>query len=219
MAISFSQKIKTLFELAKTPKELIALLSLKHSGYLKEIGWFKSFQNKIPMNEKGEYIPWFTYPFISFIEDRLSESFNVLEYGSGYSTLYFSKHCKNLISIESNVKWLEKIRKNSNKNVELLYYKLDDFNYVNPKEIADKRFNIIIVDAEKRNSCLKNSLAYLADDGVVILDDSDRNEYNEGIEFLLNNDFQRIDFWGISPGYFNQKCTSVFYRNHNCLKI
>lgn len=64
-----------------------------------------------------------------------------------------------------------------------------------------------------------NSIKTLKDDGVIIWDNSDRVNYQEGYDFLLANGFKRLDFWGIGPVNSYSWCTSIFYRKENCLKI
>jgi hypothetical protein len=64
-----------------------------------------------------------------------------------------------------------------------------------------------------------NSVDSLTANGVMILDDSERADYIKGIEFLQTRGFKRLDFWGIAPGIFFNKCTSVFYKAENCLSI
>jgi hypothetical protein len=54
---------------------------------------------------------------------------------------------------------------------------------------------------------------------VIVLDDSEREFYKEGINFLKHNGYKELSFSGISPGLFYRKSTSVFYRPDNCLSI
>ena len=65
-----------------------------------------------------------------------------------------------------------------------------------------------------------NSIDSIGDSGVIVLDDSERDTYKEGIKNLLDNRFKQLDFWGISPGFISyNKCTSIFYRDNNVLGI
>ena len=66
---------------------------------------------------------------------------------------------------------------------------------------------------------MRHSLEALSPIGVIILDDSERKEYSERISLLVKNNFKRIDFWGIAPGILYRKCTTIFYKNLNCLGI
>ena len=59
----------------------------------------------------------------------------------------------------------------------------------------------------------------MKDSGIIILDDSQRNNYKEGIDFLLKNDFKHIFFSGVSAGTYKKKWTSVFYKDNNWMGI
>jgi precorrin-6B methylase 2 len=81
------------------------------------------------------------------------------------------------------------------------------------------KFDIIIVDGRDRVNCCLQSLTALTDQGVVVLDDSERENYTEAIHFFQKKGFKELSFSGISPGLFYRKSTSVFYRAENCLDI
>lgn len=217
MAITKKERLKTVFELLKKPKTLSALLSLNHTGYLKDNGWFNSFENQIPINSKNEPIPWTTYSFIDFVKPRLNKQMNIFEYGSGYSTLFFAKHVKKVTSVEHDEKWFKKLKNQIPPNAVIFIKSISDF----VESIADneEKYDLIFIDGEERVSCLKKSVSHITSNGVIILDDSERIEYLDGVENLLNNSFKRIDFWGISPGCLYKKCTTIFYRTENCLCI
>ena len=80
-------------------------------------------------------------------------------------------------------------------------------------------FSIIIIDGEKRVECMNEAIKYLKDDGVIVLDDSHWDEFKAGIEFLKLNNFKQIPFFSIAPGFFSKNCTSIFYKENNCLDI
>lgn len=217
MAFTFTEKIKTIFQLISEPRILKFLLSLRHSGYLIDSGWFKSYLSGSPVGKNNEPLPWMTYPFIEFIAQRLNKDLNVFEFGSGNSTLFFSKRAGKVVSVENNKYWYEKIAKLIPANVSLLFEE-NEMEYFNAAGNKNE-FHIIVVDGENRVHCLKNSLKTLRENGVIILDNSELKEYNPGIEYLINNNFKRIDFWGITPGFFYKQSTSIFYRRDNCLGI
>ncbi len=106
------------------------------------------------------------------------------------------------------------------KNVEVFYQELVyGEKYSNFSNAMLDKFDIIIIDGRDRVNSIKNSLESLNEEGVIILDDSERADYKDGIEFLLTKGFKKIDFWGISPGLFYKKNTTVFYKVNNCLGI
>jgi hypothetical protein len=220
MAIPFKERVKILAGLFNNYPELKALLSLRHSGYLKDIGWFNAFNSKSSIDINNNPIPWTTYPFIQFITTRLNKNLTVFEYGSGNSTLFYADRLKNLTTVEHDKIWYEKMIKIIPNNVNLIFEKEDTSgNYYRTITKEKTKYDIIIIDAIDRVNCVKISYDFMSEQGIVILDDSEREEYAEGISFLIDKGFKSLEFWGISPGYFNNKCTSIFYRNNNCLKI
>jgi len=83
----------------------------------------------------------------------------------------------------------------------------------------DSKYSIIIVDGRDRVNCILNSTSSNYQDGVLILVDSEREEYQNGVIHLKQLGYNELDFWGIAPGIFYYKCTSIFYRDNNCLGI
>jgi hypothetical protein len=218
MAISLRKKISTFLKLDL--RTISALLSQKYDGYLKKVGWFESFTSGSVVDKNSQPIPWLSYPFISFISDRLTKTMNIFEFGSGNSTLYFSEKVNSVTSVEHDKDWYIKILSKKNNNVNLLFVQLEtNGKYCRSALSGKSRFHIIIVDGEDRVNCIFNSLDSLERNGVIILDDSERNEYADGIDFLLKNSFKKIDFYGMAAGVLYEKCTSLFYKEDNCLNI
>lgn len=215
-------------------------------NYLQEQGYF----NEEPLDSEG-YIPWFTYPSIHFLKDILKKDMKVLEYGCGYSTLFFKDKVGDLVSIEHNPEWYQFL-KNSNPNLNVILAEENseihpDADYIIKQcllripEIStgdielDKKhgltnlpfsgyasqifnrpkkyFDIIVIDGMARALTTMLSVDMLKDDGVIILDNSDRWHYNFCQRYLYDHGFGRIDFWG--PGHFNYHkwCTSFYSRN------
>ena len=220
MAVSFTEKVKTLFNLIKNPKELSALLSLRYSGFLIDNGWFNAFNSGEPIDFNLKPIPWFTYSAVDFLGERLNKKMKILEFGSGNSTLYFSEKVEQVVAVEHDVNWYNKLEKKIPSNVNLVLSKADSSgSYINPITENKISFDIIVIDGLFRNECCKEGIELLSSSGVIILDDSERNEYKEGINNLISKGFRRIDFWGISAGYLYNKATSIFYQSSNCLNI
>jgi len=214
------KKIKEIIMLIKNFRLLKMLMSMNSSGYLNEIGWINSFNMMMPIDNRFEPLPWVTYSFIDFISDRLKKDMDIFEYGSGNSTLWYSKKVNSVTSVEHDISWFEKIKNNMPNNVDINYQELVySKKYCHFSNNMEKKFDIIIVDGRDRVNCIKNSLDSLKEQGIIVLDDSERKSYKDGIDFLLENNFKKIDFWGISPGLFYKKNTTIFYKSNNCLGI
>ncbi len=196
------------------------LLSFKKKGYLKEMGWLKSYQDGTPVNALSQPIPWLTYSFLNFIDKKLNKQISVFEYGSGNSTLYFSQRTKNVISVEHDEEWFKFISNKKPDNAEIIFEPLTYGGKYSEKAVdAERKFEIIIIDGRDRVNCCKMAVNALTTDGVIVLDDSERDQYEQAIEILKNKDFHQIEFWGISPGIFYNKCTSLFYRDTNWTRL
>ena len=213
-------RISKLLNLLADPKSFHALISLRYNGYLLQRGWFTAYKTGTPVGGKNEPLPWMTYPFISFIEQRLTREMDIFEYGSGYSTLYFAPKVRTIISVEHDIAWLEKMKADIPGNSTINYIELDvNGAYAQSSVNSGKQFDIIIVDGRDRVNCMKQSVEALNRRGVLILDDAQREEYRPGINYLGEKNFKRISFTGIAPGNLDEKNTDVFYRSDNCLNI
>lgn len=203
-----------------SPSRIKTLLSFGVKGYLSEIGWFKSFHSKSPVDRNSEPIPWVTYSFIDFISDRIQKHHTVFEFGSGNSTFYYAKRALKVVSVEHDKAWFERISGSKPANSEMIFCELEkDGAYSKMPASMDMKFDIIIVDGRDRVNCCFHSLSALSDNGVVVLDDSERENYVAAISFFKEEGFKELSFSGISPGLFYRKSTSVFYKDNNCLGI
>ena len=220
MAFTISQKIKTIAKLFKVPKVLSALLSQREFGYLNEIGWFESFKSNRSIDKNRRPIPWFSYPFIDFLTPRLTKDLVLFEFGSGSSTSFFAERVNQVISIEHNKEWFEIVNKTKPNNAKLILTDSDSIDdYLNYLNNLKEKVDVVIVDGLHRNECLTYALEKLSENGVIVLDDSERSEYKKGIESVIGRGFKKLEFWGIAPTVLFKKCTTVFYKSNNCLKV
>lgn len=188
--------------------------------FLRDSGWIHSFRQKKSIDKYGNSLPWMTYPFIYFLETRIQQNMKVFEYGCGSSTLWWSRHVQSVISCEHDKEWYEEYRKIVPSNVTLCHIGLT-YGGQYSKKVSEyvEEFDIVVIDGRDRVNCVFNSLKSLKSGGIIIWDNSERSEYHEGYEFLLNNRFKRLDFYGIGPINTYAWCTSIFYRETNCLNI
>lgn len=111
----------------------------------------KSFFDGSDTLENG--YPWLTFGAIIFLENVLKKDFSVLEFGSGGSTLFFSKKTKAVKSFETNPDWFEKVKQKTTKlkNVEIFY--ADRKTMSNAlKNTKDQSLDIILIDSDPRRS-------------------------------------------------------------------
>lgn len=66
---------------------------------------------------------------------------------------------------------------------------------------------------------MKEAIHALKAGGVIVLDDSGRDYYQKGIDFLLQEGFKKIPFRGMKPGSRDIHETTVFYREDNLFNL
>jgi precorrin-6B methylase 2 len=207
------------WKLLRTLK-LAAFFQLSLASTLVDDGWFNSYYKKESIDKQNNPIPWNTYPFLKFIGPRLKNSFTVFEYGCGNSTIWYSQRVRSITAVENDKDWFERIRTRLPANARLIYKELkynDDYS----REVLNQaeNFHMIIIDGRDRVNSVKNSIKKLTKDGVIIFDNSELVQYKEAVEYLEENNFKHIDFWGMSPITAHYTSTSIFYRPDNCLTI
>lgn len=207
-------------EQQKTHKILQAFVD--NPGFLHDTGWLSSMSKGEAVNADGEPIPWMTYPAIDFLDKRISSEMEVFEYGTGNSTLWWGARVARLVSCEHDKEWFATFQAKvtrSNTTYMLRRTKGGATEYCDEVSNYPAQFDILVIDGRDRVRCIFNGLASLKKDGVVIWDNSDRAEYQEGYDLLLASGFKRIDFWGPGPLATRRWCTTIFYRAENCLGI
>ncbi len=195
-------------------------IELRKEGGLLADGWYKSFTTKDSVDKNGNPIPWFTYSFMKYFEPKINDSWNVFEYGAGSSTVWFSKKVTSITSVEHHKGWFESIQKYNKSNIQIILVEnIENGDYAKFIKTIDKKYDLIIVDGMDRVNCLKNSYESLTEDGVILLDNSDRVEYQEGIKFLKDKGFKELNWVGNAPVVSIYSSTSILYRENNCLNI
>lgn len=170
---------------------------------------------------------WINYNSIDHLKKFVNKNKIVLEYGSGASSVWFSKRCKKLISIEHDELFYSKLKKIKKKNnLKFKYFltkpqnKIDKYNSKRIKNYSFKnyifkpnalgiKFDIIFIDGRSRIECLKNSLNLLKKRGVIVFDNSDRREYKN---YLNSLKLKKKVFKGLCPGLPFKSETTFFLK-------
>ena len=189
-------------------------------SYLYLSGWMDSLEQGKPMDHQGNLIPWLNFGIVNFLNDRLHKDLNMFEYGSGFSTRFYADRIKHVTSVEHDKAWFDHVKEDMPDNVALLYQSYDDSgDYSKKIQTTGQQFDIVMVDGRDRVNCIKQSIASLTERGTLFLDDSQREKYQDGIDFMLQHGFRVLHFEGMKPKGTGMNRTSVFYRDGNCLGI
>jgi len=180
-----------------------------------ELGQFKSMSRWECIDKNDEPVPWYTYPATEYLNQLDFTECNVFEYGSGNSTIYWSKRCKKLCSVEDNSKWYDQIDRKLGSRVDyrLLANKKD---YINSISSYSFDFDIIIIDGSHRFECATESIKKLKETGFIILDNSDW-ETNTS-KLLRSFDLIEVDMAGFGPINGYTWTTSFYFKRQIKLK-
>jgi predicted O-methyltransferase YrrM len=182
-----------------------------------EYGFAAAAEDGIPIDKNNNPLPLYTYPAIEYLASFDCVNKKIFEFGSGQSTLYWLEQGADIVSVENNQKWIDKLSANLiGKNHQYIFANTQD-SYANSiLEFPDSHFDLIIIDGIfSRYLCAKNVIAKIKKDGLVILDNSDW--YPNTAKFLRENlDFIQVDFYGFRPSRPETAVTSLFFsRNFN----
>lgn len=197
---------------------LLYIFRLKRNA-IKAYGWEASATTYASIDKDFNPIPWITYPAIDFLSRRITRDLKVFEYGSGNSTLWWAKHTSTVSSVEHDLNWYNKVKSEIPNNASIRHVELSyDGEYCRALQCGQD-WNVIVVDGRDRVNCLKQSINNISDNGIIVLDNSDREEYQEGIDFLIGHGYRKIEFRGLAPIVTYISETSIFYKPGNCLGL
>jgi hypothetical protein len=189
------------------------------------IPYYVSTRNQTPL-EQG--LPWISFGAIHFLDSFLKPNMRVFEYGSGGSTIYFSRRCESVISIEDSDQWIDQVSKKLEEmasfNVRLCFHATDkaettdnvDFQkskYL--KAIDDQNPDILFIDGsdewtlpnKRRSICFRYAEPIMKQGSIIIVDDSWAYP-----ELRSRNRAKRVKtFWGFGPCRTGVTSTDVFF--------
>jgi hypothetical protein len=199
---------------------LMTRVILKNPKYLKYL--FVTLKSPL---DSG--MPWLNFDTKEWLDKNLNKEMVVFEYGCGGSTLYFAPRVKKIISVEHDQAWYAVVKEklvtrgftnhelycyppeNASINTNILHLSSDKQYFINKSfqkyiekinSYPDNYFDLIIVDGRARNGCINNLIPKIKNNGYVLLDNSEREEYKPSLE-LLNN-FETETFF--SPGFHSK---------------
>lgn len=195
-------------------------------GQWRNLGlWYLSRQKDYLLKHR---IPWLTFDAVPMIEGFVRPGMNIFEYGSGSSTLWWSKLGANVISIEHDEHWFNVLNHYilPTDNIQLQLVQADavaqnmsaapddpygyrtrhhGFENATFKAYAssidgypDSHFHVILVDGQARPSCIRHAIPKLRSGGLLIVDNANVDTYLAKTMPFLRA-LRRVSVRGLAP--------------------
>jgi|TARA_B110000046_G_scaffold47834_1_gene52909 hypothetical protein len=168
-----------------------------------EYGFLESSKRNIPVNDKNEVMPMYTYPCYEWLNSIDWTNSKVFEYGTGYSTIWWQNKNVDYHAVEDNKQWYDMIEDKTNIN-----YKPGLHKYIQSIYDYNYKFDVIVIDGVFRFDCIKPALDKIKNDGIIIVDNTDWHRNSK--EELDKSDLIPIHFHGFKPLHVDSETTSCY---------
>lgn len=176
-------------------------------------------------------LAWWTFEAMEVVEDFLGDrpGARVFEYGSGASTIWLSRRGARVTSVEHDQDWgermVERTRADGNIGIRVVppvrstaprfpsgvaaWRGYDFEQYVGAIDQEPGVFDLIVVDGRCRAACLERAASRLAEGGLLLFDNSNRQRYRKA---LASSSMRRVATRGLVPGLPYPDETTLLFR-------
>lgn len=132
-----------------------------------------------------------------FFLAEIDKTKKVLEYGSGQSTFEIADKCLNIISVEHQEDWYNKLQDGLLPNCEIILKKPDlpyiegghcgtyeEFKSYIEAPLDNGPFDVILIDGRARVSCASVVKLMSHDKTIIFIHDFNRPEYQDALNYL-----------------------------------
>jgi hypothetical protein len=171
----------------------------------------------------GDGVPWIPFVARRWLDEQLSASSRVFEWGSGGSTLLFARRAFEVVSVEHDKDWHRLVRESLDRQqISNCSYRLvppeavpsavsspfrsgragaEDLTfeaYVKAiLDYPDGHFDLIMIDGRARVACLEAAWPKVRVGGHILLDNSNQPRYQAAL--VARDGFDQFQFAGVSP--------------------
>lgn len=191
---------------------------------------------RLSMAPLGMIYPWFSFPSIEYLTRLSSPDMRVLEFGCGYSTIWWGQRVAHVTSIERSSHWIAEVKhalsKHTMTNVDVVHFlefagiteeeiqaSSDPIHlaaiiqrYVSAGQKQTELYDVIVIDDIFRNEAAAAAIAQLKPGGILVLDDSERPRYGQTCELFKRMGWSFASFYGAVPYHFHEKQTTIWHK-------
>ncbi|GAB4169917.1 MAG: hypothetical protein OHK0024_05710 [Thalassobaculales bacterium] len=181
------------------PPDLLAVLEA-----LSADGWAQSLADGTPRDPAGAPLPLYTAPAIAHLAGIDWSGAEVFEFGAGWSTLWWAARCRQVVAVESDPAWVERLRPLLPANAELRLAGGGAY-----PAALDRPYDMVVVDgAGWRHDGAARAAALARPGDAVLLDNAEWHP--QSARLLREAGLIGIDFTGLRPGEAFRSVTSLF---------
>lgn len=132
----------------------------------------------------GFIFPWITLDFLEYLITLDISEWRIFESGGGAGTLWWASKCKEVVTLENNKGWLDKIssfaREKGIGNITFKFVETDKFqrpgSYLDVLEEQTQKFDAIVIDGLFRDTMAIMSVNHIKENGLLIADNYQQEE-------------------------------------------
>ena len=191
-------------EMPREEMFLASCMSILRTVY----GYSESVRLGHAVDRNGAELPLYTYSAIEYLDQFDFSQKRVFEFGAGASTLYWMRRAREVVSVDNNKAWCDKLAPQLTGNARVLFAEGTAL----PATIRqfEGSFDVVVVDSGGyRYDSAREALAKLAPGGLVILDNSDWHPATAAL--LKQGGLLQVDMTGFKPCYSHTSTTSLFF--------
>lgn len=158
--------------------------------------------------------PWWVYSATRFVDRNLRPTDRVLEFGSGFSTLWLAARCDAVLAVEGAIEWSTRVTDRAHqlalRNVRVVQDEpLSAF-----ARLRENPWDVVVIDSkDSRREIMREVLSQSENlqPRVIVFDDTDKPENIDGIPRALRGWKARV-FRGFKPQTLHACETTVLVR-------
>lgn len=150
--------------------------------------------------------PWLPFPLVRHLNRLLAPSWNVLEFGSGASTVWLANRVANVVSHEHNPEWYArvqaKLKTSKYQNVRLSLL-TSSSEYASVEAYGERMFDLVLIDGHWRDVCAESAVRAVRPGGLIYFDNSDVPDLDHrlAVNTILKAAAEARRFVGFCPGH------------------
>lgn len=177
-----------------------------------ETGHWLSALHRRPVDGRGRPIPLYTYPAIDCLARVDMRGREVLEFGSGHSTVWWSNRGARVTALEAWPKWYREIIQKAPAAATILLVR-EDLQNLPPIAVPPAGYDVIVIDGLDRYRAKEMAIEWLRPGGAIIVDDAQSPDLQALLDQLRAAGFSCVEFWGHTADMLWKRCTSICYKD------